>query len=135
MCPARTVSRVNWTDTHDGHFCNVHQFDFKRGEVCSHCVTSPGSAIVVIPDVETLDAELRAQASEFRSLSRLLHRTGRNIVEDGTPRERADACKLIAEGTKLARLAGELEDRVASRQHDRFLCAHEERMAGLRGDH
>ena len=126
---------MNWTDTSDGHHCNVHGVDFLRGEVCGACVTAPGKTIEIIPSSDEIDQALRIEASSHRSLAKYLHRKGREVLDDGTPRERADACKLIAEGTKLARLAGELEDRVSNRQHDRFLVAHEERMSGQRGDH
>lgn len=126
---------MNWIDTQDGHHCNVHDVDFLRGEVCTGCTTAPGNPIEVVPSSDDIDKQLRAEAAAHRSLSKFLHRAGKAVLEEGTTRERADACKLIGEGTKLARLAGELEDRVSNRQHDRFLVAHEERMSGQRGEH
>lgn len=125
---------MNWQTTADGYTCTKHDQSFARGEVCQACVADPGEGQSSTSS-ETLDAGLVQRAFGFRSLAKFLHRTGKETIEDGTALDMSVACKLIAEGTKLERLALELEDRVSSRDHDRALIAHEREMSGLRGSH
>jgi hypothetical protein len=125
---------VAWVDTDDGHRCESHNVSFRIGEVCHACVVDPGAAQSATDSI-AIDAQHLARGAEFRTLAKYLHREGRDLIADGTAQDKSVACKLIAEGTKLERLALELEDRVSARDHDRTLIRHERDMSGQRGSH
>jgi hypothetical protein len=131
---------VNWTliespGERPRRHCKRHDETFGIGEVCQSCVADPGDEPGARVTSEAVDADLSKRALEFRSLAKFLHKNGRTLIEDGTALDKGVACKLIAEGTKLERLALEIDDKVSGRDHDRTLIAHEREMAGLRGSH
>lgn len=99
------------------------------------CATDPGDGPEAKHESTEIDRLLMARANEYRSLGRFLHRIGKERLQDGSPNDWGAATKVIAEGTKLQRLADETEDRVSARDHDRELIAHEREMSGLRASH
>ena len=126
-----------WQDTADGHHCDRHGTDFRRGETCHECVTDPGDGEQTYH--AEYDRKLAARIAEYRSSAKMLTRVAAELLgepgDEGTDRDVAAACKAMAEATKLYRLAEERQEVLDSREHDLTLCAHEERMSTLRGSH
>lgn len=121
---------ASWQSTPEGHHCTRHDVKFKRGEVCQRCVSdpSPNQPVEVGGKSVEIDNALLARAGEHRSLAKFLHGEGRDMIEDGTAQDKSVAVKLIDAGTKLERLAIEIEDRVSSRDYGRGLMEHEKSM-------
>lgn len=122
---------VSWATTIDGHHCALHDYKFKRGEVCHRCTTEPQSAA----DPSTsdgLDRELEAEAAEFKTRGRRMWREANEMLE-GTAQDKIQSAKLSSEAVKWERLAIEIKDRLSSRKHLREAMAHELAMSGQRG--
>jgi hypothetical protein len=121
---------ASWLPTPDGHHCTRHDAKFKRGEVCAACVTDPGDdkPLDVGGRSVEIDKALLQRASDHRSLAKFLHREGREMIEEGTAQDKNVAVKIIDAGTKLERLAIEIEDRVSGRDYGRGLMEHEKKM-------
>lgn len=119
-----------WVSTADGHHCTRHDEKFKRGEVCQRCVNdpAPNEPVEVGGKSVRIDDALLARASEHRALAKFLHGEGREMIEEGTAQDKSVAVKLIDAGTKLERLAIEIEDRVSGRDYGRGLMEHEKSM-------
>jgi hypothetical protein len=86
------------------------------------------------------DRQLAIWQSECETESKKLWRAGSDLlgtpgVDEGTERDVSAAAKAYAEGTKIRRLALEIYEKRASREHDRMLIRHEREMSGLRGSH
>ena len=97
--------------------------------MCRACVTDPGKPASTSPNEH--DDELERTEEEIRSVARLCYRVGKELLE-GTERDASVGAKVIGEGTKALRLACDLRDRRADREHARVLIAHEQLIAGLR---
>jgi hypothetical protein len=81
------------------------------------------------------DAKLLARIAEYRSTARELKRVGLELC-CGTDRDGNVGIKLIAESTKLFRLAEERQETLDNREHDLELIRHEQEMSGgARGSH
>ena len=126
---------MNWEQTATGYRCTRHDTAFARGEVCTACTTDPG---VAMSDEELDDADdrdLTIREGEVRSLARFLFRHGRQLVEDGTPKDKTDGVKLVAEGTKLERLALEIRDRRMGKREVSDLLKKYRELLGVDGSH
>ncbi len=124
-----------WESTADGYRCtrDGHQsVEFLRSEVCPYCVSDPGPEIDLEGDDDHEDREIRRTAQEYQSRARFLWRHGHDLIDSGTALDCSVGAKLVAESTKLERLAGERFETLAARAHDKRLLAHEKQMAGLR---
>jgi hypothetical protein len=117
-----------WQDTDDGHYCTVHDYAFKRLEVCHECVTADGFDGSPAP-IAQYDVKQLARIAEYRSTARELKRVGLEMC-CGTDRDANAGIKLIAESTKLFRLAEERQEVLDNREHDLVLIRHEEAMSG-----
>ena len=85
------------------------------------------------------DRQLAIWQAECETESKKLWRAGSDLLGDpsegATDRDVSSAAKAYAEGTKIRRLALEIYEKRASREHDRMLIRHEREMSGLRGSH
>jgi hypothetical protein len=125
---------VAWQLRDGRHFCDRHDHDFPRGEVCQLCVDDPGPA----PgdgEQDDEDRELIIREREYRSMEKFLHRRARELIEDGTERDVHAAAKLLAEGTKLARIALEIHNQLLDLKLERKLIKHDRELAGLESSH
>lgn len=125
---------MNWEQTATGYRCTRHDATFARGEVCHGCTTDPG---VAMSDEELDDADdrdLSIRESEVRSLAKFVFRHGRELVE-GTDRDTSAGVKLIAEGTKLERLALEIRDRRMGKREVSDLLKKYRELLGVDGSH
>lgn len=125
---------MNWERTPTGHRCTRHNETFARGEVCRGCVAEPikVAEIASVVPVNEHDEEIARREHDCESLAKKCHRIGDELL-DGTDRDCAAAAKVIAEGTKLKRLAYEMREQRARREHIRQLRAERMKMRGMRG--
>ncbi len=120
-----------WTDTADGHHCTAHDQTFARGEVCQRCILDPGPG----PEVEQAehDEELAAREADLTTDAKFWRRQARELWTDGTALDRNTAVKAADTGLKYERLALELREKRARREHVNALKRAAMQMAGLRG--
>jgi hypothetical protein len=129
---AHDYERWEFRPATNDHYCKVHSFRFDRGDVCLDCIDDPGEMPDSDPGDETEhDRELARREQEWRSQVKFLRRTGRELI---LANDTGGGAKLIAEATKLDRLATENRERRAQREHERNTIQHEREMAGLRGN-
>lgn len=121
-----------WIDTADGHTCPKHSETFRRGEVCSGCVSDPDEVGVERSSTE-IDDEIAALASTFTTRARRLWRECEDLLDEGTAQDKSVAVKLSAESAKWERLALEAKDKISARRHLREAMAHEQAMSSSRG--
>lgn len=82
------------------------------------------------------DRELARREAHCFTLAKAAHRIARKCMDRSDEGfDIADAAKLMAEGTKLLRVANEIRERRAQREHENNAIRHEREMSGLRGAH
>lgn len=128
-----TPERWEFRAVTNDYRCRKHHLEFERGEVCLDCVDEPGDMPGETIGVETEhDRELARREIHCFTLAKAAHRIARETMKDG---DVGDAAKLLAEGTKLLRVANEIRERRAQREHENNAIRHEREMSGLRGAH
>ena len=105
---------MNWVPHEDGHRCTRHGETFRRGEVCQRCVTDPPPPLDGDDD-DVADPELEALYNEIRTREKKLWRIGEEHLDSGG-RDVQTGVKVVAECTKLARLALEIRDRLTTKR-------------------
>jgi len=124
---------ARWVDRRGGHYCTVHDNEFPRGETCTACVVEPGAP----PGSEVVEAQdakdLKIREAEFRANGKRFLRAAAELLEDGTDRDIAAACKASAEATKWERLALEVRDRYAPKQETDELIREVQKLRGKGG--
>jgi hypothetical protein len=124
---------ARWVDRGDGRYCANHDYEFPRGETCTACVIEPGKP----PGNETVETkderDLKIREAEFRQHGKRFWRAAEELLEDGTDRDIAAACKASAEAAKWERLALEARDRYAPKQETDDLIREVQKLRGKGG--
>lgn len=121
-----TPERWEYRAQTNDYRCRVHECEFERGEVCFDCTEEPsGPPSLDLGDESEHDQELSRREAEWRARSKKLARIADELLE-GTDRDCAAAAKLIAESTKLERMAA--ENRVKRARVDRVKQMRRERL-------
>lgn len=123
-----------WTDTANGHRCELHAQEFLRGEVCARCTTADLTVSTDSSDAE-IDADILADAARYASNGKRMWRECADLLDDGTAQDKSVAGKLSDCAIKWERLALEAKDKVAARKHLREAMAHEREMTTARRAH
>lgn len=123
-----------WTDTTDGHHCELHGQTFLRGEVCTHCTTADLN-VSSESDDSAIDADILADAARYVSNAKRMWREAETCIDEGTAQDKSVAGKLSDCAIKWERLALEAKDKVAARKHLREAMAHEREMTTARRAH
>lgn len=122
-----------WTDTTDGHYCELHAHAFKRGEVCHGCTINPLS-ITAESDDSSIDADILADAARYTSNAKRMWREAADLLDEGTAQDKSVAGKLSDCAIKWERLSLEAKDKVAARKHLREAMKHEREMTTARAN-
>lgn len=123
-----------WTDTTDGHHCELHGQSFLRGEVCTHCTTADLN-VSAESDDSAIDADIIADAARYVSNAKRMWREAEDLLDEDNASEKSVAGKLSDCAIKWERLALEAKDKVAARKHLREAMAHEREMTTARRAH
>lgn len=126
------MARV-WTDTADGHRCDLHNQEFLRGEVCTHCSTSDLNVSEDSSD-SAIDADILADAARYGTNAKTMWRHAKELLA-GTAQDKSVGCKASDCAIKWERLRLEAKDKVAARKHLREAMAHEREMTTARRAH
>lgn len=127
-----TQASERWERRGDAYRCRVHGVEFARGEVCIECVDDPGDAPASDPGAASAhDKELARREGELRTLVKKLRRKASALLDGGVAKDLHVVAKLLAEATKMERLAWENRERRAQREHERLAIVHEREMSGI----
>lgn len=122
-----------WLTVPEGKHCAAHGETFMLGEVCSGCVANPSPIEVTSESCGNVhDDELaRREAFALATVETILPLAVAEIEAPEGDWHRA--AKVMGEAGKLLRLANELRETRARRDHIRMLRETALKMAGNRG--
>ena len=122
-----------WEPREGGRYCTTHERLFGLLETCGDCDRNPGKApVTVAPD--DIDRETCISMAELTRVAKVLRRHGEEMLDEGTPKDKVNAAKILDCSLKHERAAMEIRQRILDREHDRWLVEENRKLQGGNGD-